>query len=212
MDKELAGMDVEITKMDIEITEIEKNGMEHIAGKSENGLTGTRRREKILTMMREASLPLSGGALGKAMGVSRQVIVQDIALLRTEGYPIVATARGYILNESNQKARLFKVCHTNEDTEDELKTIVDLGGCVLDVMINHRVYGKMAASLNIKNRRDIQKFLNDIKSGKSSPLMNVTSGYHFHHVSAEQEEILDEIEEALRDKCYLTERMTYEEM
>ncbi len=89
---------------------------------------------------------------------------------------------------------------------------MDLGGCVLDVMINHRVYGKVTAPLNIKNRRDIQIFMNDIESGKSAPLMNVTSGYHFHRVSAEQEEILDEIEEALREKHYLTELMPYEEM
>ncbi len=78
---------------------------------------------------------------------------------------------------------------------------MDLGGCVLDVMINHRVYGKVTAPLNIKNRRDIQIFMNDIESGKSAPLMNVTSGYHFHRVS-EQEEILDEIEEALRKTLF----------
>lgn len=178
----------------------------------ENGLTGAKRREIIINMMRQAERPLSGTALGKATGVSRQVVVQDIALLRTEGCPIVATARGYILNEEKQVVRLFKVFHGNDETEDELETIVDLGGCVLDVMINHRVYGKMSAPLNIKNRRDIRRFMDDMKSGKSSPLMNVTSGYHFHRVSAEQEEILDEIEEALREKHYLTELMPYEEI
>lgn len=177
---------------------------------AEGSMTGEQRRKKILTMMRQASLPLSGGALGRETGVSRQVVVQDIALLRAEGYPIVATARGYILNEEKQAARLFKVCHSNDETEDELKTIVDLGGCVADVMINHRIYGKMSAPLNIKSRRDIQVFLNHLKTGKSAPLMNVTSGYHYHHVSAEQEEILDEIEEALREKGYLTQLMPYE--
>lgn len=87
---------------------------------------------------------------------------------------------------------------------------MDLGGIVLDVMVNHRVYGKMSAPLNIKNRRDVQLFMNNIRTGKSAPLMNVTSGYHFHHVSAEQEEILDEIEEALREKHYLAELLPYE--
>lgn len=188
------------------------NNREENAAGPESGMAGTQRRKKILAMMRQTSLPLSGGALGKETGVSRQVVVQDIALLRTEGYPIVATARGYILNETKQAVRLFKVCHKNEETEDELKTIVDLGGCVLDVMINHRVYGKVSAPLNIKNRRDVQRFMNDIESGKSAPLMNVTSGYHFHRVSAEQEEILDEIEEALRAKNYLTDLMPYEEV
>ena len=100
--------------------------------------------------------------------------------------------------------------HTNEQTEEELNTIVDLGGCVEDVMVNHRVYGKMTAPLNIKNRRDVQVFMNHLRTGKSTPLMNVTSGYHFHHVSAEQDEILDEIEAALREKNFLTEFLPYE--
>ena len=148
--------------------------------------------------------PLSGGAIGRATGVSRQVVVQDVALLRTGGYPILSTARGYLLNASRQAVRLFKVCHTNDQTEDELTTVVDLGGCVLDVMVNHRVYGRIAAPLNIRNRRDVKSFLEDIRTGKSVPLMNVTSGYHFHRISAPTEEILDEIEAALGEKGYLT--------
>lgn len=161
--------------------------------------------------MKQADVPMSGGALGRETGVSRQVIVQDIALLRTEGYPIVATARGYMLNAPKQAVRLFKVCHTNDQTEEELMTIVDLGGCVLDVIVNHRVYGKMTAPLSIKSRRDVQGFLNNIKSGKSALLMNVTSGYHFHHISAEREEILDEIEEALKQKKFMAEIRPYED-
>ncbi len=171
---------------------------------------GAERRKKLLAILRNASEPISGGALGQDTGVSRQVIVQDIALLRTEGYPIVATARGYLLNEPEQAVRLFKVHHTNERTEEELTAIVDMGGCVLDVMINHRVYGKMSAPLNIKNRRDIQTFMDNLRSGKSSPLLNVTSGYHFHRISAEREDILDEIEKVLREKNFLAELLPYE--
>ncbi len=173
-------------------------------------MTGAERRKKILTLMRTSKVPLSGGALGTATGVSRQVVVQDIALLRTEGHDILATARGYLLNEPQQNMRLFKVCHDENRTEEELTTIVDLGGCVVDVMVNHRVYGKMSAPLNIKNRRDVQTFMNHLKTGKSTPLLKVTSGYHFHRVSAEQEEILDEIEEVLRQKDFLTEVFPYE--
>ncbi|MGN0135228.1 transcription repressor NadR [Anaerotignum sp.] len=173
-------------------------------------MTGTERRKKILKLITESPTPLSGSALGNTTGVSRQVIVQDIALLRTEGHPILATARGYLLDEPKETIRLFKVCHDEARTEEELKTIVDLGGYVLDVMVNHRVYGKVSAPLHIKNRRDVQAFLQHLKSGKSSPLLNVTSGYHFHHVSAETEDILDEIEEALRQKNFLTEVFPYE--
>ena len=177
----------------------------------ETAMTGADRRKRILAMMRQSAKPLSGGALGRETGVSRQVVVQDIALLRTEGHPIVATARGYILDEPKHAVRLFKVFHTNEQTGEELKSIVDLGGCVLDVAVNHRVYGKMSAPLNIKNRRDVQVFLEQLKSGKSIPLMTITSGYHFHRVSAEEEEILDEIEEMLRERHFLTEFMPYEQ-
>lgn len=171
---------------------------------------GAQRRKKIIDMMREADAPLAGGALGKATGVSRQVVVQDIALLRTEGYPILATARGYILERPSQALRRFKVYHTNEQTEQELNTIVDLGGCVEDVMVNHRIYGKISAPLQIKNRRDVQHFMESLRTGKSSPLLNVTSGYHFHNISADSEEILDEIETALREQKFLCEMFPYE--
>lgn len=176
----------------------------------EKEMTGNDRRTMILSMMKHAKAPLPGSTLGSKTCVSRQVIVQDIALLRTEGHPIIATPRGYLLNEPAENIRLLKLCHTNEQTEDELTTIIDIGGCVIDVMVNHRVYGKMSAVLNIKNRRDIRHFINDIKEGKSTPLMNVTSGYHFHHIKAEQEAILDEIEDALRHKGYIAEMLPYE--
>ena len=176
----------------------------------EKEMTGIDRRKMLLSMIRETDVPVSGTALGKKTGVSRQVVVQDIALLRTEGYPIISTARGYIIDEPKEVCRLFKVYHTNEQVEDELTTIVDLGGSVVNVMVNHRVYGKLDAPLNIKNRRDVAKFVNDLETGKSTPLLNVTSGYHFHKISAEAEEILDEIEVALREKNYLAELLPYE--
>lgn len=105
----------------------------------------------------------------------------------------------------------MKLFHTNEQVEEELTTIVDLGGTVLDVMVNHRIYGKMTARLNIKSRRDIKKFVDDLKTGKSTPLLNVTAGYHFHRIGAESEEILDEIEEALQEKNFLAKLLPYEQ-
>ena len=173
----------------------------------EKEMTGADRRKKLIFLMRESEQPLSGTQLGQVTGVSRQVVVQDIALLRTEGYPIVSTAKGYL----KCATRVLKVCHTNEQVEEELTTIVDLGGTVLNVMVNHRVYGRVEAALNIRNRRDVQGFLNDLRTGKSVPLLNVTSGYHFHKISAESEEVLDEIEHALQKKGFLAEVMPYEQ-
>ena len=177
----------------------------------ERELNGSERRKKIVSLMRESEKPLSGTELGRQTGVSRQVVVQDIALLRTQGYEIVSTARGYFLEENRQLTRLVKVFHTNEQVEYELTTIVDLGGTVLNVMVNHRIYGKVTAPLQIKNRRDVKAFVSDLESGKSTPLLNVTSGYHFHEITAESEEALDEIEEALKSKGYLAEVLPYEE-
>lgn len=174
--------------------------------------TADERRKFMIALMRDAGQPLSGSRLGAETGVSRQVVVQDIALLRREGYDIVSTARGYFLGnkENDAPSRKIKVYHTNEQVEDELTTIVDLGGCVVDVMVNHRVYGKMTAPLMVKNRRDVRKFVENLKNGKSTPLLNVTSGYHFHTVTAESEEILDEIVAALQQKNYLADLLPYE--
>ncbi len=176
----------------------------------EQVLSGSQRRKEIVNMLKKSSVPLSGTAIGKEMGVSRQIVVQDIALLRTEGYEITATPRGYVLSTPSQVARIIKVYHTDEQIEKELTTIVDLGGHVEDVMVNHRAYGKLSAPLNVRNRRDVQSFMNKIKTGKSSSLLNVTSGYHFHKISAESVEILDEIEDALNEIGMLAEILPYE--
>ena len=174
-----------------ESLELEKN----ISGKE---VSGKERRKQILELIRQSVVPLSGAKLGQLTGVSRQVVVQDIALLRTEGHEIISTARGYILPaEEKCVSRKFKVYHTDERMEEELDTIVDLGGAVQDVMVNHRTYGKVSAELQIR-------------SGKSMPLLRITSGYHFHTVNAESEEIMDEIEEALRAKGFLADVLPYE--
>lgn len=174
--------------------------------------TAQERRAHIVSTLCQADAPLSGGALAKAVGVSRQVIVQDIALLRANGYDIVATNRGYVVNQTKGVCtRRLKVQHSVAETADELETVVDLGGTVVDVMVNHRVYGMITAPLNIKSRRDVAAFVADMEAGRSSLLMTVTSGYHFHQIAAESEEVLDDIERALSDKGYLAELLPHEQ-
>ena len=179
------------------------NNKEESAAGTESALTGTQRRKKILALMRQTSHPLSGGALGRETGVSRQVVVQDIALMRAAGADIVSTNRGYLLVEGDLCRRVFKVNHTDEQIEDELCTIVDLGGSVEDVFVWHKVYGKIQGDLRIDSRRRVEEFMEGIRSGKSSPLKNVTSGYHYHTVEARSPEVLDEIQNMLREKGYL---------
>ncbi len=168
-------------------------------------MTGSERRAGIIRQIQKSSKPMSGSELAKSYNVSRQVIVQDIALIRANGYDIISTNRGYILNIPRSVSRVFKVQHTDEELTDELYAIVDLGGCVENVMVNHKVYGHIEANLNISSRRKVYEFMNDIKSGKSSPLKNITSNYHYHTVSADSEETLDLIENELRQMGFLIE-------
>lgn len=168
-------------------------------------MTGAMRREEIINTIKSSQIPVSGKALAAKFDVSRQVIVQDIALIRASGYEILSTNKGYVLNEPHTVSRVFKVNHTDEEVEDELCAIVDLGGEIVNVMVNHRVYGRMEAPLHITSRRKVREFMEDIRSGKSSPLKNITSNYHYHVIEADSEETLDMIEEMLREKKYLVE-------
>ena len=174
-------------------------------GDYENSMTGSDRRQEILKNIKESDRPVSGSKLAKDYDVSRQVIVQDIALLRASGYDIISTNRGYVLEGQTCAERVFKVRHTDEQLETELCTIVDLGGQVKNVMVNHKVYGHMEAELGITSRRKVKEFLEDIESGKSTPLKNITSDYHYHTVTADSEETLGLIEDELRKLGFLVE-------
>lgn len=118
----------------------------------ETTMTGVQRRKKILEMLGQSSTPLSGGGAGAG---SRREPSGGGAGYRASAYrgtPCPCDCRGYVLEVPHQTERLFKMCHTTEQTREELNTIVDLGGEVLDVMVNHRIYGKVSAPLNIRSR------------------------------------------------------------
>ena len=158
------------------------------------------RRKAIANRLLSASNAITGSTLSEEFGVSRQIIVQDITMLKGSGYDIISTHNGYIIQKSPLKIRVFKLHHTTEQTEDELNTIVDMGGTVVDVFVWHKVYGKMIAPLNIFSRLQVKQFIEGVRSGKSSELMNITGGYHYHTVRADSEEILDLIGNALENK------------
>lgn len=168
-------------------------------------MSGKERREKIIRLLTEDHKPVRGRELASMFGVSRQVIVQDIAILRAEKYEIASTNTGYLLTNQEMPSRVFKVTHTDKEVEDELKLIVDYGGIVEDVFVFHKIYGTVRADLNIRSRVDIEQFMKDIHSGKSSLLKNITSGYHYHTVEAPTEALLDLIQEKLAQKGFLAE-------
>lgn len=161
------------------------------------------RRKEIVNRLLSEEKPLSGGELSRFFSVSRQIIVQDISLLKATGYNILSTHNGYVMQHSPLKERVFKVHHTTEQTEEELSLIVKMGGTVVDVFVWHKVYGKISANLNIFSELHIKQFIEGVRTGKSTELMNITGGYHYHTVRAESEEILDRIDSTLKNYGYI---------
>ena len=139
-------------------------------------MSGENRRENIIHILQSSDAPVSGVSLAKQLDVSRQVIVQDIALLRAKDYQILSTNRGYVLAREKECSRVFKVIHSDQEVETELQTIIDLGGWVKDVFVYHKIYGVVRAEMNLHSRRDIAEYRKDLESGKSTLLKNVTAG------------------------------------
>lgn len=173
-------------------------------------MKGQERREEIIRILQASETPVPGTELAARLDVSRQVIVQDMALLRTGGVEIVSTHRGYVLTGTKQVSRVFKVIHTEEQVEEELNLYVDFGGKVEDVFVYHKVHGVIRVPLNIRSRRDVRKYMEDISTGKSTQLMKLTSNYHYHTITAESEEILDQIQEELTARDMLAQLQDWE--
>ncbi len=168
-------------------------------------MNGELRRQKIIEILKKARDPISGAALAESLNISRQVIVTDVTLLRAEGYKILSTNRGYMLQEMNKNNRILKVRHNDDQIRDELYTIVDGGGKILDVFVNHEIYGELKADLMLASRKDVDEFYSQMKAGKISPLKHLTDDYHYHTITGESIELLDFIEGELKKKGYLSE-------
>ena len=170
-------------------------------------MEGNLRRENLIELLQNRQEPISGGELAKLLGVSRQVIVQDIALLRASDYNLLATTKGYLLYKTEylKVKRVFRVKHTTAQIEDELCTIVDHGGKILDVLVNHEIYGEITTPLIIRNRNDVYDFVRKVKEKKIVPLKELTAGIHHHTIEADSEETLNLVEKALKEKGYLLE-------
>lgn len=170
-------------------------------------MEGDARRKRILEILHEEKLPISGTELAGKLGVSRQVIVQDIALLRAVDKNILSTNKGYILfvekTGMDRKKRTYKVKHKDGEIPDELNTIVDFGGRILDVVVEHDIYGQISVDLIINSRADAESFVRSITRYNTKPLNDLTNGLHYHTVEADTEDILDKIENELYKKGYL---------
>lgn len=162
-----------------------------------------KRQQDIIRKLRASRDPISGTALSGIYHVSRQSIVQDIALLKAANYNIISTNKGYILVDPPAKQKVFKVYHSQQEIADELYTIVEAGGLVRDVFVIHEAYGKIQADLFLATREDVDVFVTGLDEKRISPLMRLTDKYHYHTVEAPSEMILEKIEKKLREKNYL---------
>lgn len=159
-------------------------------------MEAARRRERILDRLAAATGPVPAALLGSELGVSRQIVVSDVALLRAAGKAIQATNRGYVLAPPSTRARrTFHVQHGADLVEAELRAVVDAGGTLLDVSISHAVHGRITVSQVVRNHGDITRLLSQARDVPLLP--ELTGGDHVHTVEADDEDTLDAVGAAL---------------
>jgi len=164
------------------------------------------RRKRIAEILRLSGQPVTGSFLARELGVTRQVIVQDIAMLRAQGARILATPRGYtLLPETRSKGmtRLFAVKHKRDRTREELYAMVDLGLEVVDVIVDHPVYGQLTGQLSLTSREDVDEFIKTIERTGAGLLSSLTDGVHLHTVRGRDKAHLARLEEVLKEKGFL---------
>lgn len=176
---------------------------------TEKKILGEERRNLILQWLKSSKEPMTGSELAAKTNVSRQVIVSDITLLKARDEPIIATSQGYMylqtMTNFTMYERTIACCHRPEQTEEEMNLLVDHGVTIKDVKIEHSVYGDLTASILVSNRKEVQQFMEKIKTTKASYLLELTDGIHLHTISAHSEEILDEAVDALRKANFTIE-------
>lgn len=169
-------------------------------------LTGEERRKELVRVLEQSDKAVSGTDLAKQFEVSRQVIVQDIALLRATNKKILSTNKGYILFREDAKTkakRIVCVLHRDTDILKEFECIVDCGAKVLDVVVEHEIYGQVSVDLLIQNRQDAINFVEQLRNCKSKSLSCLTDGVHYHTLEADSEAMLDSAEVALKEAGFL---------
>jgi transcriptional regulator of NAD metabolism len=172
-------------------------------------MLGEERRKELLSILKRNNEPITGADLAKHANVSRQVIVNDMNLLKARNEPIVATSQGYVFIKRDDSIEIFErkiVClHTAEQAEDEMLTIVDCGVTLKNVIVEHPVYGEITASMMLSNRHDVISFLERVNETNANYLSVLTNGTHLHVISSTSENLLDRTVEMLRKKGYLIE-------
>lgn len=166
------------------------------------------RRQKIIEYLNQAQVPISASSLAESLGVSRQIIVGDVALLRANNQDIISTPKGYILSQSlysHQFIGKIACQHGADRTQEELEIIVGKGGIVVNVEVEHPIYGMLTAPLNIKTNEEIINFISKIEQSQATLLSSLTQGIHVHTLSCQSKDTFDEIKNDLSVKGLLLE-------
>jgi transcriptional regulator of NAD metabolism len=168
--------------------------------------TGERRRQ-ILELLTSLCQPITGSALAARFDVTRQVIVQDVAVLRAQGLNVLSTPKGYIMlrDEPVGITRILAVKHKRSETGKELYAMVDSKVEVLDVIVDHPVYGQLTGQLSLSSRNDVDSFLRTIENTNAGLLSSLTDGVHLHTVRSPNRQNLENLLSALRDMNFLLE-------
>ena len=164
-------------------------------------MNAEKRREKILQQLKRSSgEALSASALAATFGVSRQIIVGDVALLRAAGENISATPRGYVISSSPQGLIRQIACrHGEAEMETELYAIVDQGCTVLDVIVEHPVYGQLTGPLQLSSRYDVNQFIARCRESGAMPLSDLTRGIHLHTIVCPDEDAFARVQKVLKE-------------
>ena len=169
-------------------------------------MSAQQRRAQLVALLQDSNLPITGANLANMLGVSRQVIVTDVAILRAKGTQILATPQGYMLtgNSGDKVSRTIAVKHaaSPQMIKEELDLIVDNGGFVRDVIVEHPLYGEIRGLLMLKSRKDVAEYLERMQTHDAEPLSVLTEGVHLHTIEADDDETIKHIEEELAKAGY----------
>lgn len=168
-------------------------------------MTAAQRRSTIYEQLTRADAPISATALAQRFSVTRQVVVGDIALLRAEGHRITATPRGYMIPSETGLLRTIACHHSGGDTQKELFAMVDCGCTVLDVIVEHPVYGQLTAPLALSSRYDVEQFVQRMADSHAQPISALTDGVHLHTLSCPSEDAFAHLKATLQSMGMLYE-------
>ena len=169
-------------------------------------MDGAQRRAEIARFLSCAKGPVSAAVLARNCSVSRQIIVSDVALLRAGGMDIAATPRGYVIQRSPAGlVRRVAVRHSGAEMAAELNAMVDQGCTVLDVIVEHPIYGQLTGPLQLSSRYDVEQFITRCRQAEALPLSRLTEGIHLHTLSCPDQGAYDRVCQSLAKLGFLLE-------